>query len=326
MKRALITGITGQDGFYLAEHLLSLGYEVHGLVRQSGLEHIRGNLLLGVSQELHQRCHLHTLSLDNLAGLHRLAAQAQFDECYHLAASSFVGEGLPDGLQTIQNNISSTHHLLGALHQFQPGCRVYYAGSSEMFGRASHAPQTESSPMQPRTAYGISKTAGYHIVRSYRENYGMFCAVGILYNHESPRRRPEFVTRKISMAVARIAAGLQSTLELGNLDSCRDWGYAPDYVRAMHAMLNHSQPDDFVVATGRLHSVRELCRVAFQAAGLDWQDHVVVNPQYLRQADPVSLVGDTSKIQTMLGWKSLTSFETMIQEMVKHDLGLLPAK
>ncbi len=319
MKRALITGITGQDGFYLAEYLLGLGYEVHGLARQSGLEHIKGNLLRDVPPELHERCHLHAIGLDNFPGLFRLISQTEFHECYSLAASSFVGEKLGDGFQTIHNNISSTHYLLGAFNEFQPKCRFYFAGSSEMFGRPAAEPQNESTLLMPRSAYGISKVAGYHLARNYREQYGMFCAAGFLYNHESPRRRPEFVTRKVTMAVASIRAGRQQTVELGNLDAARDWGYAPDYVRAMHAILNHDVPDDFVVSSGRLHTVRDLCQVAFSHAGLDWEEHVRSNPVFFRKEDDIRLVGDSSKIKRELGWESRMGFADMIREMVDAD-------
>ncbi|MBL9130551.1 MAG: GDP-mannose 4,6-dehydratase [Verrucomicrobiaceae bacterium] len=323
MKRALITGITGQDGFYLAEYLLGLGYEVHGLARQTGLEHIKGNLLRDVPPELHERCHLHAINLDNFPGLFRLISQLEFHECYNLAASSFVGEKLSDGFATMHNNISSAHYLLGAFNEFQPKCRFYFAGSSEMFGRPEREPQDESTPMRPRSAYGISKLAGYHLMRNYREQYGMFCSAGLLYNHESPRRRPEFVTRKITMAVARIQAGKQKVLELGNLDAERDWGYAPDYVRAMHLILNHSNAGDFVVSAGQLHSVRELCEVAFRHAGLEWQDHVRTNPVFVRPEESVRLVGDSSKITRELGWRPQTSFEEMIREMVDADIAAL---
>jgi GDPmannose 4,6-dehydratase len=319
-KRALITGITGQDGFYLAEYLLGLGYEVHGLARQTGLEHIKSNLLQDVPPELYQRCQLHAVGLDNFPGLYRLIARTSFDECYHLAASSFVGDRLADGYQTIQNNIASTHYLLAALNEFQPQCRFYFAGSSEMFGRPSSTPQTEETPLNPRSAYGISKVAGYHLARNYRDSYGMFCGVGILYNHESPRRRPEFVPRKITMAVARIKAGQQQKLELGNLEAKRDWGFAPDYVRAMHAILNHEKADDFVVATGVLHSVGELCVVAFSYAGLDWRKHVEVNSMFNRLENEVPLVGCADKILQKTHWHPSTSFETMVRQMVEADL------
>lgn len=320
MKRALITGITGQDGFYLAEYLLGLGYEVHGLARQTGLEHIKSNLLQDVPPELYQRCQLHAVSLDNFPGLYRLISKTSFDECYHLAASSFVGERLADGYQTIQNNIASTHHLLSALGEFQPKCRFYFAGSSEMFGKPDTSPQTETTPMRPRSAYGISKLTGYHLARNYRESYGMFCGVGILYNHESPRRRPEFVPRKITLAAARIATGSREKLQLGNVKARRDWGYAPDYVRAMHAILNQPQPEDYVVATGVLHSVEDICAAAFSHLSLDWRDHVEINDAFYRQDEDIPLVGCSTKIENASGWRPTTSFEAMIHKMVAADL------
>ena len=323
MKTALITGITGQDGFYLTEHLLALGYQVHGLVRQTGLEHVKNTLLRDIPPEAHSHLHLHAISLDNFPGIYRLFSATQFHECYHLAASSFVGERLADGLQTIQNNISSTQYLLTALSEFQPACRLYFAGSSEMFGRPEISPQDESTPLMPRNAYGISKVAGFHLMRCYREAHNLFCSTGILYNHESPRRRPEFVPRKITLAAARIARGDTRKLELGNLDAQRDWGYAPDYVRAMHMMLTHEQPDDYVVATGKLHSVRDLCEIAFSHAGLTWQDHVQVNPQFIREEPATQLVGNPSKIESSLGWHRTRSFPDMIQEMVEADLSTL---
>ena len=323
MKRALITGITGQDGFYLAEYLLGLGYEVHGLARQAGLEYIRSNLLQDVPSELHEKCLLHAVSLDNLPGLYRLISKLRFDECYHLAASSFVGERLADGYQTMQNNIASTHYLLAALHEFQPDCRVYYAGTSEMFGRPDHQPQIETTSLNPRSAYGISKVAGYHIVRNYREQYGMFCGVGFLYNHESPRRRPEFVTRKITMAAARIAAGIQIKLQLGNLDAQRDWGYAPDFVRSMHSILNHDVPGDFVVATGILHSVKDFCSLAFSRVGLHWQDFVEVNEAFYRPDEKIPLVGCADKIRAQTGWHPTTTFAETVFSMVDADVARL---
>lgn len=314
LKRALITGITGQDGSYLAEFLLGLGYEVHGLVRQANLE--TGG---GAASHL-DRCILHAISLDSFHGLFRLVSRVEFHECYHLGAVSFVGEHLADGFHTLFSNTSGTHYLLAALHEIQPECRFYFAGSSEMFGRPVSAPQNEDTPFLPRNPYGISKVTSHHLVRNYRETYGMFCSTGILYNHESPRRRPEFVTRKITRAVARIATGRQETLELGNLDSRRDWGYAPDYVRAMHLMLNHAEPRDYVVASGVLHSVRDFCRIAFGRAGLDWEKHVVSVGRFHRPDETVPLQGDPSRIRSDLGWNATKSFEEVVHEMVDSDL------
>ncbi|CAN5738776.1 GDP-mannose 4,6-dehydratase [soil metagenome] len=316
MKRALITGITGQDGSYLAEHLLSLGYEVHGLLRRANLESLVDHELAA----LYAKCTLHVISLDSFPGLYRLVSATKFDECYHLGSVSFVGEHLADGFQTLHANISGTHYLLATLCEIQPECRFYLAGSSEMFGRPKTVPQNEDTPFFPRNPYGISKVTSYHLVRNYREVYGMFCVTGILYNHESPRRRPEFVTRKITRAVARIVAGKQDKLELGNLDAQRDWGYAPDYVRAMHLMLNHHKPEDFVLASGVLHSVGEFCKIAFEHVGLDWKNHVVSMEKFYRQEDALPLVGDSSKIRKELHWSPSRTFEEIVREMVAHDL------
>ncbi len=316
MKRALITGITGQDGSYLAEHLLSLGYEVHGLVRQTNLENPGRD---AKASNILDRCTLHVVSLDSFHGLFRLISKLKFDECYHLGSVSFVGEHLADGFHTIFSNTSGAHYLLAALHECQPECRFYFAGSSEMFGRPTTVPQNEGTPFLPRNPYGISKVTSHHLVRNYRETYGMYCATGILYNHESPRRRPEFVTRKITRAVARIAKGLQTKLELGNLDARRDWGYAPDYVRAMHLMLQHPEPHDYVVATGLLHMVRDFCQIAFARVGLSPDDHVVSEKKFFRPEDPVPLVGDATKIRNLRGWAPSRSFEEVVREMVDHD-------
>ena len=326
LKRALITGITGQDGHYLAEHLLDLGYEVHGLVRQTNLENLEEREGADQGLELFGRCHLHVLSLDSVHGLYRLISGIDFDECYHLGAASFVGEHLADGFHTIFTNTSGAHYLLAALHECQPGCRFYFAGSSEMFGRPAKAPQDESTPFLPRNPYGISKVTAHHLVRNYRESYGMFCCTGILYNHESPRRRSEFVTRKITRAVARIKAGRQKRLELGNLEAVRDWGYAPDYVRAMHLMLNHESPRDYVVASGVLHSVGEFCEIAFSRAGLDWRDHVVSVEKFWRPVEEVPLQGDASMIRETLGWTATRSFPELVEEMVDHDCKSLEMK
>jgi GDPmannose 4,6-dehydratase len=316
MKRALITGITGQDGSYLAEHLLALGYEVHGLVRQTNLE----NASESHGKNLYERCKLHVVSLDSFHGLYRLISKVKFDECYHLGAVSFVGEHLADGFHTIFANTSGTHYLLAAIHEMQPTCRFYFAGSSEMFGRPTSAPQNEQTPFLPRNPYGISKVTSYHLVRNYRETHGMFCVTGILFNHESPRRRREFVTRKITTAVARIASGRQQKLELGNLDAQRDWGYAPDYVEAMHLMLNYERPHDCVVATGELHTVKDFCSAAFARAGLDWREHVVSVEKFYRKEDATPLQGDPSKIKSLLDWSPSRTFEEIVHEMVDFDL------
>ena len=247
-KRALITGITGQDGSYLAEHLLGLGYEVHGLVRRVALEDpVRRFTRIA---HLLDRIQLHPASLESYPSIFSLISRLEFDECYHLAAQSFVAESFSDGFSTMNTNINGTHYMLAALRDLRPACRFYFAGSSEMFGKVRETPQSETTPFHPRSPYGISKVAGFELTRNYREAYGMFCASGILFNHEGPRRGFEFVTRKITSTVARIKHGQAAELRLGNLDARRDWGHAEDYVRAMHLMLQLEQPDDFVIASG----------------------------------------------------------------------------
>src|SRR5438874_8027461 len=268
-KRALITGLTGQDGSYLAELLLSLGYEVHGLVRRVALED-PGRRFNRIEHLLDQMT-LHPASLESYPSVFHVISRHDFDECYHLAAQSFVAESFADGFSTMNTNINGTHYVLAALRELRPRCRFYFAGSSEMFGKVRQVPQNENTAFYPRSPYGISKVAGFELTRNYREAYEMFCVGGILFNHESPRRGYEFVTRKISSTVARIKLGLASELRLGNLEARRDWGHARDYVGAMHLMLQQEQPDDYVIATGESHSVREFCELAFAEVGLDYR-------------------------------------------------------
>lgn len=320
-KRALITGITGQDGSYLAEYLLELGYEVHGLVRRVALEAPETR----VSRIAHviDRITLHGASLESYPSVFHVISNHQFDECYHLAAQSFVAESFADGFSTMNTNINGTHYVLAALRELQPTCKFYFAGSSEMFGNVDEVPQKETTRFHPRSPYGISKVAGYHLTRNYREAYGLFGVVGILFNHESPRRGFEFVTRKTTSTVARIKLGLSSELRIGNLEAKRDWGHAIDYVRAMHLMLQQSEPDDFVIATGETHSVRELCELAFAEAGLDYQDYVKVDKRHYRPAEVDLLIGDSSKAKKVLGWKPTYTFKDLIREMVQEDVKTL---
>ena len=317
-KRALITGLTGQDGSYLAELLLELGYEVHGLVRRVALEdpQRRFNRI----QHLLDRITLHPGSLESYPSIFKVISQHQFDECYHLAAQSFVAESFADGFSTINTNINGTHYMLAALRELQPQCKFYFAGSSEMFGKVREVPQKETTPFHPRSPYGISKVAGFDLTRNYREAYGMFCVSGILFNHESPRRGFEFVTRKITAGVARIKNGTQKELRLGNLDARRDWGHAKDYVRAMQLMLQRDEPDDFVVASGKSHTVREFCELAFVKAGLDYHDFVVQDEQFYRPAEVESLIGDSTKARRELGWRPEFDFHALIEDMVRSDL------
>ena len=321
MKRALITGITGQDGSYLAEHLLAQGYEVHGLVRRVALED--PGRRLGRIAHLQDRVHLHAASLESYPSIFSVVSHVEYDECYHLAAQSFVAESFADGFSTMNTNINGTHYVLAALRELRPACRFYFAGSSEMFGKVREVPQRETTPFHPRSPYGISKVAGFELTRNYREAYQMFCASGILFNHEGPRRGFEFVTRKITSTVAKIKLGLASELRLGNLDARRDWGHAKDYVRAMHLILQHEEPDDFVVATGESHSVQEFCELAFAEVGLDYREHVVVDERFQRPAEVDVLVGDSSKARRVLGWEPSHTFPELVREMVQSDMAAL---
>jgi GDPmannose 4,6-dehydratase len=317
-KTALITGISGQDGSYLAEHLLELGYEVHGLVRRVAVEAPEQRLKR--IAHIIDRMHLHPANLDSYPSIYQIIGKHQFDECYHLAAQSFVAESFADGFSTMSTNINGTHYVLAALQELQPKCKFYFAGSSEMFGRVREVPQQEQTPFYPRSPYGISKVTGFDLTRNYRESYGMFCCGGILFNHESPRRGMEFVTRKVTSTVARIKQGVASELRLGNLEAKRDWGHAADYVRAMHLMLQQSEPDDYVVATGESHTVRELCELAFGEVGLDYREYVVTDEKFFRPAEVEALVGDATKAQTVLGWNPSYTFTDLIREMVQADL------
>ena len=319
-KKALITGITGQDGSYLAEHLLSLGYEVHGLVRRVALE-IPEQRTQRIGHLL-DRITLHSASLESYPSLFSVLSRLDFDECYHLAAQSFVAESFADGFSTMNTNINGTHDMLAALRELRPHCRFYFAGSSEMFGKVREVPQREDTPFHPRSPYGISKVAGFDLTRNYREAYDMFCVSGILFNHEGPRRGFEFVTRKISSGVARIKLGQAAEVRLGNLEARRDWGHAKDYVRAMHLMLQQPEPDDYVVASGKAHSVREFCELAFAEVDLDYRKYVIEDERFFRPAEVDLLIGDSSKARAALNWSPQYSFEELVKEMVQSDLKL----
>ena len=321
MRKALITGITGQDGSYLAEHLLAAGYEVHGLVRRVALEQPEHRL--SRLRTILPHIQIHPANLDSYASIFHVLSKRKFDECYHLAAQSFVAESFADGFSTMQTNINGTHYVLAALRELQPECRFYFAGSSEMFGKVRESPQKEDTPFHPRSPYGISKVAGFHLSVNYREAYGMFCCNGILFNHESPRRGYEFVTRKITHGVALIKAGMASELRLGNLDAKRDWGHARDYVQAMHRMLQQPSPDDYVIATGETHSVREFCELAFSEVGLDYRDFVKREEAVYRPAEVDLLIGDASKAQRELEWRPKVDFASLTKEMICADLELV---
>jgi GDPmannose 4,6-dehydratase len=316
-RRALITGITGQDGSYLAELLLEKGYQVSGMVRRSSTEtldriaHLRGRLTL---------CYGDLLDQSSLATVLR---EAQPHEVYNLAAQSFVPASWNQPVLTGEFTALGVTRMLEAVRQVDPTIRFYQASSSEMFGRVRETPQTERTPFHPRSPYGVAKVYGHFIAVNYRESYGLFVCSGILFNHESPRRGLEFVTRKITDAVARIRHGLSRELRLGNLDARRDWGYAGDYVEAMWLMLQQDAPDDYVVASGESHSVQEFCEVAFARAGLAWRDHVVVDPQFVRPAEVDVLLGDAGKARARLGWKPRVAFRELVEMMVDADLARL---
>jgi GDPmannose 4,6-dehydratase len=319
-QSALITGITGQDGSYLAELLLSKGYEVHGLVRRSSTEkferidHIRQHLTLHQGDLLDQRSLVDAL---RASGPH---------EIYNLAAMSYVAASWVQPTLTAEFSGVGVTRMLEAMREACPEARFYQASSSEMFGKVREVPQSETTPFYPRSPYGVAKCYGHFITVNYRESYDLYATSGILFNHESERRGLEFVTRKIAWHAAAIKLGLIDTLQLGNLDAQRDWGYAPDYVEAMWRMLQQDQPDDYVVATGVAHSVRECVQVAFDHVGLSADDHVVIDPRYLRPAEVEHLVGDSSKAERVLGWQPQVGFEQMIRLMVDADARRLRAQ
>jgi GDPmannose 4,6-dehydratase len=316
-KRAIITGITGQDGSYLAELLLAKGYEVTGVVRRASapnfwrIEHLLDRITLRPGDLLDQ------------LSLLRIIQDVRPQEFYNLAAMSFVPASWDQPLLTGEFNAQGVTRLLEAVRHVDPGIKLYQASSSEMYGRVREVPQTELTPFYPRSPYGVSKVFGHYITVNYRESYGMFAVSGILFNHESPRRGLEFVTRKVTDGVARIKLGLADHLALGNLDAMRDWGFAGDYVQAMWMMLQQPQADDYVIATGVSHSVRDLVQVAFGHAGLEWQKYVRIDPALLRPAEVDHLIGDASKAKRVLNWQPEVTFEGLIQMMVDEDLARL---
>jgi GDPmannose 4,6-dehydratase len=320
MKKALITGITGQDGSYLTELLLSKDYEVHGIVRRVAFEDPEHRLWRIRHLLNHDRVVLHAASLESYASLLQVIDRVKPDECYHLAAQSFVSYSFEDEFSTIGTNINGTHFVLSSLKERAPHCRFYFAASSEMFGNAPEVPQHERTPFYPRSSYGISKVAGFHLTRNYREAYNLFALSGILFNHESPRRGLEFVTRKVTNTVVKIKKGLVKEMRLGNLEAKRDWGYAEDYVRAMWLMLQQDTPEDYVIATGETHSVKELVEVAFSRVGLDWQAYVVTDEKLYRPAEIHELRGDYSKARRQLAWTPTIAFRDLIHRMVDEEM------
>lgn len=318
MKKALITGITGQDGSYLAEFLLSKGYEVHGIVRRVAIEDPEHRLWR--IRHILDKIILHPASLESYASIFNVVEKIKLDECYHLAAQSFVSYSFEDEFSTINTNINGTHFILSAVREKAPDCKFYFAASSEMFGLAKETPQGINTPFHPRSPYGISKVAGFDLTRNYREAYGLFALSGILFNHESPRRGFEFVTRKVTSTVAKIKLGLAKELRLGNLEAKRDWGYAADYVKAMWLMLQQDEPEDYIIATGETHSVRELVGSAFNCVGLNWRDYVITDEKLYRPAEINELRGDFSRAKKKLGWESKVSFKELIQMMMEADI------
>jgi len=323
-KKALITGITGQDGSWLAELLLQKGYEVHGLVRRVAIE-TQAHRLWRI-QHLVNKIHLHATSMESYAGIFNIIYKIQPHEVYHLAAQSYVSYSFEDEFSTLSTNIGGTHYILSAIKETGVMAKFYFAGSSEMFGKATIVPQNEETKFHPRSPYGISKVAGFELTRNYREAYNLHASSGILFNHESERRGFEFVTRKISIGVAKIKLGIENFLELGNLDAKRDWGYAPEYVEAMWLMLQQKEPDDYVVGSGKTHSVKEFAKYAFETLGLDYKKYVKINKNFYRPSEVDILQSDYTKIKNKVGWEPKTSFEELISKMVQFDYKRLKNK
>ena len=317
MKKALITGITGQDGSYLAEFLLAKGYDVYGMVRRSStvnyerIQHIQDRLKLTQGDLLDQNSLIEALRF------------SEPDEVYNLGAQSFVPTSWNQPVLTGEFTSLGVTRVLEAIRTVNPKIRFYQASSSEMFGKIQESPQNEKTPFYPRSPYGVAKVYGHWITVNYRESYGMFCCSGILFNHESPRRGLEFVSRKVTNGVAKIRLGLQKELRMGNLEARRDWGFTGDYVEAMWLMLQQDEPEDYVIATGISHSVKDLVQVAFDHAGLNWEDHTIIDPRFLRPAEVDHLLGDSQKARAKLGWKPRVTFDELIKMMVDHDLRLI---
>jgi len=319
-RRALITGITGQDGAYLAQFLLDKGYEVHGMVRRASTENFER------IAHLRDRLVLHQADLLDQLSIITLISEVRPHELYNLAAQSFVPTSWLQPLLTSEFTALGVTRVLEAIRLVDPSIRFFQASSSEMFGDAREEPQNERTPFWPRSPYGVAKAYGHWITVNYRESYGIYACSGIMFNHESPLRGKEFVTRKITDAVARIKLGRQEKLRLGNLDARRDWGYAGDFVRAMWLMLQQDKPDDYVVATGRQHTVREFCQLAFSYVGLHWEDYVEIDPALFRPAEVNRLRGDATKARTVLGWEPTVTFEQLVRMMVDADLERVQAE
>jgi len=317
-KKAFITGITGQDGSYLTELLLEKGYKVYGMVRRVALEDPEHHLWR--IRHILDKIILHPGSLESYPSIFKIVENVKPDECYHLAAQSFVGYSFEDEFSTVNTNINGTHFILSAIKEKAPKCKFYFAGSSEQFGLVKEVPQDENTPFHPRSPYGISKVAGFDLTRNYREAYGLFACNGILFNHESSRRGFEFVTRKITSTVAKIKLGIEKELRIGNLEAKRDWGFARDYIEAMWLMLQQDKPDDYVIATNETHSVKEFVKLAFDYVGLNWKNYVKIDETFYRPAEVHLLKGDYSKAKRKLRWKPTVNFEGLVKMMVDADL------
>jgi GDPmannose 4,6-dehydratase len=318
LKKALITGITGQDGSYLADFLLEKGYEVHGIVRRVALEDPRARMWR--IRHILDKIQIHSASMESYASIFNIVADLKPHECYHLAAQSYVSYSFEDEFSTIDTNLNGTHYVLSSIKRQAPECHFYFAASSEMFGHVKATPQNEETPFHPRSPYGISKMAGFELTRNYREAYGLFALSGILFNHESPRRGAEFVTRKITSSAAKIKLELEKEIRLGNIEAKRDWGHAHDYVRAMWLMLQQDQPDDYVIATGQTRTVKEFLEVAFGHVDLDYRKYLTIDDKLYRPSEVHVLQGDASKAYKKLKWEPNISFEELVKEMVEADL------
>jgi len=320
-KVALITGLTGQDGSYLAEFLLKKKYSVHGIVRRVAAEdesHRFWRL-----RHFKDKLNIHAGSLESYASIINLIIKIKPHEVYHLGAQSYIDYAFKDEFSTINTNINGTHFLLAAIKEFSPKSKFYFAGSSEMFGRVREVPQNELTPFHPRSTYGISKVAGFELTRHYREAYKLFCCSGLLFNHESPRRGFEFVTRKITHSVARIKFGLQKKIKLGNLNAKRDWGHAKDYVKAMWLMLQKKTPEDYVISTGKQYSVRDFVKLAFEEVQLDYRKYIIVDKKLYRPSEVDTLLGDCKKAKLKLKWKPEYDFKKLVKDMVNEDLNFV---
>ncbi len=318
IKKALITGITGQDGSYLSEFLLKKKYKVYGLVRRVALEDETHRFWR--IKHLVKKIGIESASLESYASIVRIIQKIKPDEVYHLGAQSYIDYAFKDEFSTLNTNINGTHFILAAIRDFSPKSKFYFAASSEMFGKVQEIPQTEKTVFYPRSNYGISKVTGFDLTRNYREAYNLFSCSGILFNHESPRRGFEFVTRKISHAVARIKFGLQKKLELGNMNAKRDWGHARDYVEAMWLMLQNKKPEDFVIGTGKQYSVRDFAKLAFDYVNLDYRKYVIVKEKLKRPSEVDTLLANPLKAKRLLGWKPKVTFKKLVHDMVQSDL------